>query len=553
MTTTAAPKELAEFFISIPDENRTARTDAEPGDPFWDLDFLKWIGKMNIDCSAFTLLSPQVSHSLRNHLISFAMNGKYSPLSFQAAVRSINNTLAKCPNRQFDMAWLINAITIASFRNCIGWMRSFFIYWKDRYPAAITGDALLFLSKPIARRPHNKNVLSDDPEKSWLTDIEYAALLQCIWTNYDQGITGTQTTLLRLLSMQYARRPIQFASLKMGDFRSDTSGGNAPGERRINFPGAKDPDARNNFRDSKEEVHPIAGHLWDLFQIHKHEMEALFNEKLKITLSEQELAQLPVFSYEAKIETAVEALSNHYHFDCRSKLDSQLFHADAEFVSKILSWHRNKLGDYGNKKARLKPPASHRTGRSIKVSATRLRHTRARQLARLGLPKHILAFWLGHTRTLSIGSYYNDPAEEARQINEAMAGALAPLAMAFTGKLLDNVAEASRANDPGSMLEFASEGNLKNVGSCGKHSFCATTSVPIPCYRCKMFEPLVNAPHEEVLRALLKRQAEEKAMIRIGGTRKLLTPIDLGQDILAVQACIIRCKARSEELAGNNE
>ncbi len=124
--------------------------------------------------------------------------------------------------------------------------------------------------------------------------------------------------------------------------------------------------------------------------------------------------------------------------------------------------------------------------------------------------------------------------------------------MAFTGKLLDDESQATRANDPESTLEFAADGNLKDVGKCGKHSFCATTSVPIPCYRCKMFEPLVHARHEEVLHALLKRQAEEDAIIKIGGNRKLLTPIDLGPDIRAVQACIARCDARKGELKANH-
>ncbi|HZV67537.1 MAG TPA: hypothetical protein VFG03_21840, partial [Telluria sp.] len=550
--TAAVPKEPAELFNSNLNLDRTSRPESEPGAPFWELDVLKWIGKTNTDCSAFNVLLPETLHSLRDHLISFALSGKYSASSFQVAVRAFNYTLAQCPTREFDLAWLMKAITITSFQTSSGLMKSFFIYWQDRYPSAITSDALLFLSKPVVRKSRPKNVLSDDPEKSWLTDFEYDALLQCVWANYDQGTTGTQTTLLRLLSMQYGRRPVQFASLKIGDFRDDASEGNSTSERRIHFPGAKDRSATNNFRDSKEEVHPVADHLWDLFQIQKHEVKALFNKKLDITLTKQELAQLPVFSHEARIEMAIEALTDHYHLDWRSNFDSQLFHVDPEILSKILSWDRNTLGNNTDKTLVSKPPFSHRTGRPVKVTATRLRHTRARQLARLGTPKNVLSFWLGHESRASIDSYYNDPAEEARQINEAMTVALAPLAMAFTGKLLNDDSEATRANDPDSTLEFASEGNLKNVGKCGQHSFCATTSVPIPCYRCKMFEPLVHAPHEEVLHALLKRQAEEHAMIKIGGARKLLMPIDLGPDIRAVQACITRCNARKDELEENN-
>lgn len=104
-----------------------------------------------------------------------------------------------------------------------------------------------------------------------------------------------------------------------------------------------------------------------------------------------------------------------------------------------------------------------------------------------------------------------------------------------------------RATDATSRLEFSSGGVLNNVGRCGKQSFCATTSVPIPCYRCKHFEPLVDAPHHEVLEALLQRQIAEDLMPKIGGTRILLIPIDLSADIRAVKNCIARCDIRKAE------
>lgn len=550
--TATAPKKSAEFLNFDLNLDRTTRRESELSTPFWRGDRLEWVGKTIVDCSAFKVLAPYIHRSLRDHIISFAQSGKYSASSLLAAVRSLDYSLTQYPTREFDLAWLTKAATISSFQTSQGVMKSFFIYWQDRYPPAITSDALQFLSKALLRKPRPKNVLSDDPEKSWLTDLEYDALLRCIWANYDQGTTGTQATLLRLLSMQYARRPVQLASLKIGDFRFAPPESHVAGQCCIHFPGAKDRGAPRNFRDSKEEVHPVADHLWDLFQIQKREVKTLFKEKLDALLSENELAQLPVFTHEAQVEKAIEALANHYRLDWRANLASPLFHIDSEIASKILSWERNTLGNNSDKTPRPKSALSHRTGRPINVTATRLRHSRARQLARLGTPKHVLSFWLGHESRASIDSYYNDPAEEARQINEAMKGALAPLAMAFTGKLLDDESQATRADDTESTLEFATEGNLKNVGKCGKHSFCATTSVPIPCYRCKMFEPLVRAPHEKVLHALLKRQAEEEAMIKIGGTRKLLTPIDLAPDIRAVQACIARCNARKAELEANH-
>jgi integrase len=547
----AMSKESQEF--SNLDLNRTARPQTEPSDLVWEGDTLKWVGIRTVDCSSFRLLTPETYRSLQNHFISFAQSGKYAQKTLQYAISSIRTTLAQYPTREFNLAWLVNAIKQPNFQLAKGAIKSFFVYWNDRYSHAITSDALLFLARSPARhvRPHNS--LSDDPEESWLTDLEYDALLRGIWDNYDQGISNTQTTLMRLLSLQYARRPTQLAQLKISDFVDGPTPGARADERRIHFPGAKDKGAQQNFRDSKEEVHPVADHLWDLFQIQKQDVKALFEQQLGRSLIEWEVAQLPVFTTATQVAHAIKALSEHYGTDWRANLGHPLLHLKEGKVTTVISWAVNTLGNSSDKKATPSPPLSHRTGRPIRVNATRMRHTRARQLARLGTPKHVLSYWLGHTSERSIAAYYNDPAEEARQINDAMKGALAPLAMAFTGKLLDDESQATRVNDPESTLEFSVQGDLKNVGKCGKYSFCATTSVPIPCYRCKMFEPLVYAPHEEVLHALLKRQAEEDAMIKIGGARKLLTPIDLGPDIRAVQACIARCNVRKAELEANHD
>jgi integrase len=544
------PAEVLNLDISL---DRTTRPESESSDLLWDGDMLKWVGMWQVDCSAFNVLESETQRSLREHLIPFAKQRKYSMGTFRGIVQAFTYSLAQHPTSGFDMRWLAKAITVRSVAIHIGGIRSFFIYWQERHPQAITSDALQFLARPHRRGNNGKNVLSDDPKKSWLTDMEYDAVLRRVWDNYDQAITEIQITLMRLLALQYARRPVQLAHLKIGDFREGPAKEGGTGGRRIHFPGAKDKGAEENFRDSKEEVHPVGDHIWDLFHIRKHEVKALFEKKLDRMLTEQELAQLPIFTTEAQLEQAIEVLTNHYRIDWRAKLSDRIFHVKSFTVGKVLRWLSNKMGDNSDKEQKPSPPLSHRTGKPIKISATRMRHTRARQLARLGTPKHVLSFWLGHESEKTLDSYYNDPAEEARQINAAMKGALVPLAMAFTGKLLDDESQSTRANDPESTLEFAVDGNLKNVGKCGKHSFCATTSVPIPCYRCKMFEPMVYAPHEEVLLALLKRQVEEDAMIKIGGNRRLLTPIDLGPDIRAVQACIARCNARKAELEINHD
>ena len=152
--------------------DRTVRPASEPGALFWEGDRLKLVGDMNIDCSALNVLESETRHSLRDHLLLFAQSKKYATCSYTNAVRALNYSLTQYPTREFNLAWLVKVITLASFQQTKGALQSFFIYWQDRYPPAISSDALQFLSRPLPRTLRSRNVLSDDPEKSWLTDLE---------------------------------------------------------------------------------------------------------------------------------------------------------------------------------------------------------------------------------------------------------------------------------------------------------------------------------------------------------------------------------------------
>jgi hypothetical protein len=275
----------------------------------------------------------------------------------------------------------------------------------------------------------------------------------------------------------------------------------------------------------------------------------MYEHALGSALTDDQLKKLPLFCSKKRVREARKLIEDHHKYNLFDHLESELFHLRKGCIGKIIGWQSNSPTCNYNKRSALrltipKAPISPRTGQTMIVNAIRMRHTRARQLARKGVPKHILSHWLGHTSQISIHAYYDDPAEEARKIDEVMAPMLAPLAMAFAGTLIDSEDQAKRASDPASMLEFAHEGELKNVGRCGKHSFCATTSVPIPCYRCMHFEPLVDAPHHEVLDALLHRMEAEEQVLKIGSPRNLLIPIDLSADIRAVKNCIALCEFR---------
>lgn len=536
------------------DLKRTDRPEKQDKTFYWDSDTVIHTGQNRINMTkALSQLSPALKASFKDHLISFTKQGEYAPNSCVTLFACLKTALNVHRTSAFDVEWIEKALTNSSFRRYKKGVLQFLLHWSARDNAAVTQEALYLLSDAAALRQGPRNVLSDDPEKSWLTNEEYESLLSAVWDNYDCGASGTQVTLIKLFSMQYARRPVQIAHLKVGDIReSDGSDSHGLTGRIVNFPGVKDITAEIDFRDSKFEPHPLPDHLWNLYKVQRQEVRALYEHTLKITLTDDQLNDLPLFCDESRIKEARNIIEDHLNFNLLDNFGSKLFHLRKLRITQILTWTENTpTCSYGSAKPkwslRPKPPISPRTSQVMVISATRMRHTRARQLARQGVPKHMLSHWLGHTSEASLDAYYNDPAEEARQLDEAMGPVLVPLAMAFAGTLIDSEDQASRANDPTSNLEFAHAGELKSVGRCGRHSFCATTSVPIPCYRCKHFEPLVDAPHEQVLKALLQRQTAEEQLLKIGGQRNLLIPIDLSADIRAVENCIARCNARNAQ------
>jgi len=540
------------------DLKRTEHPSQQNSKFYWEGDDLIHAGLGRIlMAKAMSRLPHSLKESFQRHLISFSQQGDYAPNTYETIFKSLQGALTANPTNEFDTGWIAQALINITFRKNKFSITRFFLHWQERDRTAISTAALLLLDEAAAYRSGPRNVLSDDPEKSWLTDEEYDGLLRATWDNYDRGATCLQVTLIKLLSMQYARRPIQMSLLKVGDVReSDDSNNHGITGRIVDFPGVKDRGAVSSFRDSKFEPHPLPDHLWTLCQIQRIQVKELYEHTLGLALTDDQLNSLPLFCSEVQIEKARKLIESQYRLNILEHLDSEIFHLPHGRITAILRWKENKPScDYGAQKSRWdwrpEPPISPRTGDTMVVYATRMRHTRARQLARQGVPRQTLSHWLGHTQDSSLSAYYSDPAEQARELDEAMAPLLTPLAMAFTGKLIDSEDEATRANDPTSKLEFAITEDLKSVGRCGKHSFCATTSLPIPCYRCKYFEPLVDAPHEEVLAALMERQAAEKQLLKFGGQRILLIPIDLSPDIRAVENCIARCITRKIERENN--
>jgi integrase len=399
------------------------------------------------------------------------------------------------------------------------------VWYRLGYPGidAATIDVVNALKAPSSQG--RSRITSDDATKGWYTAQEYEDLIDTYWLDYESESVSLRDTSALLLLGQYGKRGIQLANLKVCDFMSCGETDGLSG-KRIAFPGAKDRGAEKWFRGSKFEVHPLGDDLWNLSMLQIDSTVSFHEKYFGRPLNDAERNELPF------LQTSLIRLRERKIKTFKTVQSSAMLHFSPQGISSLL------------KRLQGTKVISHRTGEPVREFAYRMRYTRARQLARLGVPRTTLQYWLGHAGNTSVDHYYDDPAEDARLLDIEMQVILAPLAQAFYGTLRDKESDAVRGDDPSSRIEL--DGRY-NVGTCGDHGFCSA-SVPIPCYRCAKFQPWVDAPHEEVLLRLIERQEEENNIHLPSKSRRILVPLQLDKDIAAVRLVIKLCDARKQEL-----
>jgi hypothetical protein len=414
-------------------------------------------------------------------------------------------------------------------------LKNFLIAWYKLGFDGVTKGAALALANlppPPKGRPPGSPVRSDDPNEGFYEQEDYEALVTTYWNDYDNGDASLTETTTRLLIAQYGRRPVQLASLKIGDITDIGQFGGVTG-RRIEFPGAKKADD-GSFRSGLIEVHPVGEDLWDLCQLLIAEVAIAWDFFLGRKLTEEELKLLPLFqSFQERCWKKRWNDAFSYHSGTQGEVfNSEYLHMTGGFISRLAIRQRSA------------PLYSAVTNDVLVEGAQRMRYTLVRKLLRLGVSREAIRHWLAHKKHSTTRIYGEDIGEEARIINEAVAPLMSPLAQAFNGTLRDRESDATRGDDPSSRIELY--GKIP-VGSCGQYAYC-DASPPIPCYRCNKFEPWVYGPHQEVLEGLIARQRMEDAAFEKGSAKRLLAPINLARDIAAVRGVIASCNARKKIL-----
>lgn len=177
--------------------------------------------------------------------------------------------------------------------------------------------------------------------------------------------------------------------------------------------------------------------------------------------------------------------------------ESPLFEGNAQQVSIRIIRTFDSLETY-----------SERLEGQIPVNAYRFRYTLATRALIHGASDFEVARLLTHRSTSCIQFYRASMPDLQKPIRQALGDEMDYFARAFQGKLINNLGEATRSGEDSSVIADFLRLAGQSLGACGTRAECHQNA-PIACLYCPFFEPLEEAPWEELLASLKDDQAVE--------------------------------------------
>lgn len=338
------------------------------------------------------------------------------------------------------------------------------------YPGV--SESVVDFYKSVRLKGNEKGVAirTMDPHKGPLTVMETAALLDALSSALRDKKVSAADYLLAWLVVALGMRPIQYAALKVCDFK-------------VIRP--------KNGEETFVLAIPRAKQRWIVDMRSLSRERAILPEVGRLLLLHVQAVKQSYFGLISDVEMAP-------MFPTKRKQRQSLgyeFHNSSAALGQLI---RATLGSLDVR--------SHRTGELLNVSAVRFRRTVGTRAAEEGHGPLVIAELLDHSDTQSVGVYVEATPEIIERLDRAIAIHMAPLAQAFAGKLIKGESEATRGADPSSrIIDLRVDRSGQAMGSCGQYSHCGF-SAPIACYRCSCFEPWLDGPHERVLEYLLDRR-----------------------------------------------
>lgn len=484
-----------------------------PNEDRWS--FRDSVNNVSIDFTSLRCV-PELVKSLKRALIWYAENRSSSHL--ENLFRNFENFLDSTNVKSGSPLTCITAADLLNYRASLvrkkrEWHLSrasaLFQKWHDLAIPGVTDDAIGLLKQlRIKGSAKGVAVLTMDPNHGPFTDIELQGLHTALKTAYQVGKETLEDCVLAYLFLVLGQRPAQIAALKVCDVQLDYAKDGTP-IYVLRVPRAKQLNQlmRTEFKDRV-----LIPEIGKQLVMHASQVE----EKYRLILDDP--TQAPIFPSK---QSQMKGLDGFKH------------HRTGDSLADTLVQVIRRLGIN-----------SERTGKPLNITATRFRRTVGTRAAIEGHGELVIAELLDHSNTQNVGVYIEAVPQIVERIDRAMAMHLAPLAQAFTGVVINDESEATRAGDPSSGIYDPRFGSSKKlVANCGKHGFCGLLA-PIACYTCRSFEPWLDGPHEMILEHLLA----ERERLLAGNDVRIASIND--RTILAVAEVVRRCQEMRKTDAG---
>jgi hypothetical protein len=343
------------------------------------------------------------------------------------------------------------------------------------------------------------SIRTRDPENGAFNDTELLSMQSALNDAYASGKIDLPACALAWLFLAYGARPIQIAALKEKDLVVSVSG-NDDRCYALRIPRAKQGGRIRDVFTTRYCSKPV-GQLLELL--------IEWNRTLKVDPAVAE-GDWPLFIGDSK-----------------GDLPNLLYHMSSEQVRYQLEKSLNRII-------------------VLKTNAKRFRITIGQRAVDDGKDKYTVAEMLDHSGTESVMVYFEASPATVERLDRHLAMELAPLAQAFAGVVVASEVDARRGDDLRSRIYDKTLPNNvdRPLGTCGQMSFCGLHA-PFACYTCRHFQPWLDAPHEEVLLALI---GERDRMIAEGYSPKIYNI--QSRTILAVAQVIELCAAEREMAEG---
>ena len=350
--------------------------------------------------------------------------------------------------------------------------------WSDFGFPGVDKDAIELLHEiKLKGNQKGEAVRTMSPIDGPLSETEYEGIVTGLNDAYADRLIKLGDYLLCLLGLTLGARPAQLAALKVCDLViNQLANGGKSYLLRVPRVKQRGQDLRDAFRSR-----PILPDIGELLELHS------FNIRSHMAHYITELDQAPLFP--ANRQAQIWAPGFEWHCTGHELGDRLALHIENLRVN------------------------SERTGKAIKITATRLRRTLGTRAAMEGHGVLVIAELLDHSDTQNAGVYVAARPEIVERIDKALALHLAPLAQAFAGVLIDGGGQDGARRNP--IIDPRFDEDRGPVGTCGLHGFCGLAA-PIACYTCRNFKAWVDGPHEEVLQHLL---TERETLMAAGSAR----------------------------------